>query len=213
MPHPLNERIPLTPQSLPLCPELQLWLLDPRTDLDADHRSIAGDETPYWAFCWASGQALARFLLDHPDRVDGKHVLDFGSGSGVAAIAAARAGASGVTACDTDAGARLAIQRNAELNHVTLEITKCVDRNHWEVVLASDVCYEPGIGDWLASLASSGHHVLVSDPGRPGLPRRDLVLLAEYSVRTQPDLDEPTPSTRVYEFERSRGIQGDTADD
>src|SRR5690349_14600661 len=112
----------LTPRSLPLCPELRLWLLGDDVDLSTRVSELFSIETaPYWAFCWGSGQALARFVLDHPHHVRGRVVADFGSGSGVCAIAAAKAGAHTVFAVDTDPLALRAVIENARLNGVEVE--------------------------------------------------------------------------------------------
>jgi predicted nicotinamide N-methyase len=123
--------------------------------------AVLGLPPPYWAFAWAGGQALARYILDHPETVAGKCVLDFGSGSGMAAIAAAMAGAAHVIAAEIDAFGRTAIALNAEANDVTLEIggDDLVGRIDptWRVVIAGDVCYEqPMAGQveaWLKTLA------------------------------------------------------------
>ena len=103
----------------PLCPEIALWLIDGQVDLEAECRGLhEGESPPYWAFCWGSGQALARWLLDHPDEVRGRRVVDFGSGSGVAGIAAAMAGAREVVAVDVDPAARAAVlAEGADLDH------------------------------------------------------------------------------------------------
>jgi len=116
----------LQPATLPGLPELQLWLLDP-ANLD---RAFSSDETrrlleqpPYWGFCWGSGLALARWILDHPEQVRGKRVLDFGSGSGVVALACSAAGAACSIACDLDQAAQLACTMNAQINNLPLELS------------------------------------------------------------------------------------------
>ena len=111
----------LAVQSPPLVPELALWLVAGHVDLNARCQELLdGGYAPYWAFCWASGQALARYVLDQPELVRGKRVVDFGAGSGVAAIAARKAGAASVVAVDTDARARQFAALNAALNGETL---------------------------------------------------------------------------------------------
>jgi predicted nicotinamide N-methyase len=182
--------------SPPLCPEITLRLLRPDAPLwHASDKHLFDDAglRPYWAFCWASGQALARYLLDHPDLVRGRRVVDFGSGSGVAAIAAAMAGAAAVVATEIDPLALRAIAVNAGLNHVAVtasgENLLDTDIRPWDVLLASDVCYWSTNSDWLGSLREEGKLVLVADPGRPGFPRSQFEELARYAVRTVPEIE------------------------
>lgn len=142
LPHGELKRTPL-----PLIPDLTLWLINPvvmDARLSEETISAVFEEPAYWSFCWASGQALARYLLDNPALVAGKTVLDFGCGSGVAAIASARAGASRVIACDLDAYARDATLANAQLNGVQLELLDdlfALDEPA-DVLLAADVLYD-----------------------------------------------------------------------
>jgi predicted nicotinamide N-methyase len=188
----------LRTRELPLCPELQLWLLHDGIDLNAraDELLRAGP-APYWAFCWGAGQALARYLLDHPELVRGQKVVDFGAGSAVAGIAAARAGAAVVTAVDMDPVALQMARHNAELNGVTLELALRVPHD-WDVMLASDVLYETGNEAWLARAAEGGKQVLLSDPLRHGTPRPELEVIAEYAVRTVPDVDYPIQRALIH---------------
>ncbi|MBL8587927.1 MAG: methyltransferase [Methylobacteriaceae bacterium] len=144
---------------------------------------------PFWAFAWAGGQALARYVLDHPQLVAGRRVLDFASGSGLVAIAAAKAGAAHVEACDIDVFARDAIALNAAANDVRIEVIDGdlvgADRG-WDVALAGDVSYErdmaQAVTDWLDALRRRGASVLIGDPGRSYLARDRLVQIAEYQV-------------------------------
>lgn len=144
---------------------------------------------PFWAFAWAGGQGLARYLLDHPESVRGMRVLDFASGSGLVAIAAAKAGAASVEAVEIDAFAEVAIGLNAEANDVTLQIRLAdvigLDEG-WDVVLAGDVCYEQGMAGrvigWLEALQARGAKVLIGDPGRSYLPKARLEEMATYMV-------------------------------
>jgi predicted nicotinamide N-methyase len=153
---------------------------------------------PFWAFAWAGGQALARYLLDHPKQVAGRCVLDFGSGSGLVAIAAAKAGAAQVLAAEIDHFAAAAIAANAALNEVavsviTADVIDATDA-HWEVVTAGDVCYEQPMADrvtaWLRLLARHGNLVLLGDPGRAYLPADRLRERARYPVPTSRDLED-----------------------
>jgi predicted nicotinamide N-methyase len=195
---------PLAARSLPLCPELRLWLL--RDDIDLNARAdelLHAGPAPYWAFCWGAGQALARYLLDHPALVAGKHVVDFGAGSAIAGIAAACCGAARVTAVDIDPVALRAARANARLNRVALEVALEVPE-HWDVLLASDVLYETGNEHWLRTAADSGREVLVSDPLRHGTPRPGLEVVHEYEVRTLPDVDYPVQRALIHRLARSR---------
>ena len=144
---------------------------------------------PFWALAWSGGQALARYVLDHPEAVRAKRVLDFAAGSGVAAIAAARAGAARVIAADIDEFAAIAISLNAELNDVEIEVSSedLVDSDDgWDVILAGDFCYERPFAEnavsWLRTIASRGAVVLLGDPGRDYLPACGLSPCVTYSV-------------------------------
>ena len=186
-------------RTLPLCPELRLWLLHDGVDLNARADELLhGGPAPYWAFCWGAGQALARYVLDRPQLVRGQRVVDFGAGSAVAAIAAARAGAARVTAVDLDPVALEMAGHNAVLNGVSLQLSASVPDDDWDLLLASDVLYETGNEGWLARAAASGKQVLVSDPLHHGTPRPDLEVVAEYTVRTLPDVDYPSQRALIH---------------
>lgn len=186
--------------SPPLVPELRLHLATDITPIwQATEETLArsGLPPPFWAFAWAGGQALARYLLDHPHEVAGRFVLDFGAGSGLVAIAAAKAGAARVLAADVDHFAAAAIAANAALNQVKVEATTAdligAADPRWEVVTAADVCYErPMAGRitaWLRTLAQSGCLVLLGDPGRAYLPTTCLQERARYVVPTSRELE------------------------
>lgn len=193
----------------PLCPELPLHLA---ADLDAlwseQERLVGrpGLAAPFWGVAWPGGQALARYLLDHPDAVAGRSVLDLGSGSGLVAIAAARAGARLVEAADIDAFARDAIAANARLNHVAVEILgedPIGAPSRWEVVLAADLWYERflavRLAGWLRELAAGGTRVLLGDRGRAFFPRAGLAELQRYQVATQAFERDAVTETAVWE--------------
>jgi predicted nicotinamide N-methyase len=193
----------LAVRELPLCPELRLWLL--RDDIDLNARAqdlLDGGPAPYWAFCWGAGQALSRYILDHPTLVAGKRVVDFGAGSAVAGIAAALAGAAQVVAVDIDPLALRMAQANARLNGVKLDVAPQVGEP-WDVLLASDVLYETGNEHWLRTAADSGRQVLLSDPLRHGTPRPGLQVVAEYVVRTLPDVDYPIQRALIHRLRSS----------
>jgi predicted nicotinamide N-methyase len=189
---------PLTARRPPLCPEIELWLVDGDVDLESDCRHL--DECqppPYWAFCWASGQALARYLLDRPADVRNRRVVDFGSGCGVAAIAAALAGADEVVAVDLDPAAREAVVENALRNGVRVAVSSEIPAE-WDVLLAADVLYEGPNLERLMALRAAGRCVLVSDPGRASSPALPVAPVARYAARTLPDVDSPLRSAAVY---------------
>jgi predicted nicotinamide N-methyase len=185
----------------PLVPEIGLYLATEMTPI-----WLATEETlargavppPFWAFAWAGGQALARYLLDNPEVVAGKEVLDIGSGSGIVAIAAAKAGASRVVAAEIDHFAAAAIGLNAGLNGVTVRVDTrdLLDRGPagWGVALAGDICYEEPMSSramtLLRRMAARGRLALLGDPGRAYLPRSGLVELARYEVPTTRELED-----------------------
>ena len=193
----------------PLVPEIKLHLATEVVALwrkTEEELEAEGVPPPYWAFAWAGGQALARYVLDHPDVVRGKAVLDFGSGSGLVAIAAMRAGAKNVLAADVDAFALAAIELNASANEVTVVSTgeDIIGRNStWQTILIGDMCYERPLAqrllDWLSSCRSAGATVLLGDPGRSYFPRDGIERLATYRVRTTRELeDREIRETGVY---------------
>jgi len=195
----------------PLVPEIALHLASEITPIwQATEAWLAEQniEPPFWAFAWPGGQALARAVLDDPKLVAGKRVLDFAAGSGLAGIAAAKAGAAWVEAVDIDAFALAAIGLNAAANGVTIAATQedLVGRDGgWDVVLAGDVCYErdmaEAVSDWLAGLTQRGATVLIGDPGRSYLPRGRLESLATYQIATTRDLeDADVKRTSVWRF-------------
>jgi predicted nicotinamide N-methyase len=159
-------------------------------------------EPPYWAYAWAGGLALARHLAAHPDRARGLDVLDFGSGSGLVAIAAARAGAKRVMAVEDDPIGRAAIRLNAGANGVEVEVASPRRCPEVDLVLAGDVFYDQATAvrslAFLSAAALRGARVLIGDPYRPNLPRHGLRRIAEYSVRDFGGVEGPAG---VFEFE------------
>jgi predicted nicotinamide N-methyase len=186
---------------VPHAPELRLHLADEAVDLwhrTEEELETLGLPPPYWAFAWAGGQALARHLLDHPQIVQGHTVLDFGSGSGIVAIAAMKAGATRAVAVEIDGFAQVAIGLNAALNDVVLEVdgrdVLQGDGDGHAVILAGDMCYERPLAErvttWLQRCAARGAHVLLGDPGRSYLPKDRLRKLATYTVPTTRALED-----------------------
>ncbi|HAD25747.1 MAG TPA: nicotinamide N-methylase [Alphaproteobacteria bacterium] len=185
----------------PLVPEVSLYVASeflPLWQMTEEEMAQAGLPPPFWAFAWAGGQAMARFLLDHPGYVTGRKVLDFGAGSGLAGIAAAKAGAAHVTASEIDPIAVASIKLNACENDVTIEAVESdlvgVMDADWDVVLAADVCYEgpaaARIVDWLGRLVAAGVTVLMGDPGRTYFPKSGHEKLISYAVKTTRELED-----------------------
>lgn len=192
----------LEPHRLPLVPELELWLINAdfsNAALTAEETARVLDYPAYWAFCWASGQVLARWLLDHPEVVAGKRVLDFGSGSGVAGIAAARAGAAEVIACDIDADALLACSINAERNGVELTLAPDFDAvaEPVDLILAADVLYDRVNLGWLDRFLQRAPAVLVGDSRVRNFDFPGYSSLGMHDAATVPDLDESAEFRRV----------------
>lgn len=184
----------------PLVPEISLYLASeivPIWRKTEEELAAEGIPPPFWAFAWAGGQALARWVLDNPNAVKGKRVLDFATGSGLSAIAAMKAGAKSVLATDIDAFSIVALSLNAEANNVVVEGSSddVIGRDDgWETVIAGDVCYEREMSarvfDWLKALSRRGATVLVGDPGRNYLPKEYMTELAVYDVQTTRELED-----------------------
>ncbi|MCG6122265.1 MAG: methyltransferase [Microvirga sp.] len=198
----------------PHAPEIGLRVADEATELwrsTEEELGAIGLPPPFWAFAWAGGQALARYVLDNPQTVAGKRVLDFASGSGLVGIAAAKAGAARVEAAEIDDFAIAAIRMNAAENGVSLETRRedLIGRDEgWDVVLAGDICYERDtaarVVDWLKAVDARGALVLIGDPGRAYLPR-DLEAVARYEVSVTRSLeDADVKRAAVWRFARPR---------
>jgi predicted nicotinamide N-methyase len=196
---------------VPLVPELALWQATEVTPLwHATAAALEGwDDSPYWAFPWAGGQALARHLLDHPETARGRTVLDFAAGSGLVGVAAARAGAARVLCADVDPFCAAVIPLNAALNGVDLElrIGSPVGEplDGFELLLAGDVFYERALAAeglaWFRSLARRGVRVLAGDPGRAWSPDGGWREVAAYPVPVSPAIEAgPLLRTRVLEI-------------
>jgi predicted nicotinamide N-methyase len=188
-------------QEPPLIPEIRLHLASeivPIWQMTEDELERTGLPPPFWAFAWAGGQALARYVLDNPDLVLGKRVLDFGSGSGLVGIAAKKAGADSVLAADIDPFAAAAINLNAEMNGVSLFITTenliGSRGSAWDIVLIGDLCYERPLSEkieiWIHDLAAQGVQVFLGDPGRTYLPKTGLEKIISYAVETTRELED-----------------------
>jgi predicted nicotinamide N-methyase len=196
----------------PLVPEIRLHLASevlPLWRKTEEELAEVGVPPPYWAFAWAGGQALARYILDHPDIVKDKRVLDFGAGSGLVALAAAKAGAKHVIAADIDPFAIAAIASNAIANSVKIETTiheMIGTSDAFDLILVGDMCYERPLAErlmnWLLGIQAE---VLLGDPGRSYFPKAGLTELATYSVPTTRELeDREIRQTGVWRLDRTK---------
>jgi len=189
--------------------DLQLWLLDAQNmdrAFNQDETRRILDEPPYWSFCWASGLALARHLAAQPDWVRGKRVLDFGAGSGIAAIAAARAGAREVVACDLDPLALEACRANARLNGVTLGYSSdfFAEADRFDLILVADVLYDRANLPLLDQFLSRGREALVADSRVRHFTHPLYRPLGTHESLTLPDLAEPHEFRRVSLYHARR---------
>ena len=186
----------------PLVPEIELYLAHealPIWQKTEEQLGEIGLPPPFWAFAWAGGQALARYILDNPELVAGKYVLDLAAGSGLVGIAAMKSGAKKVLASDIDTFSLCAIKLNSNLNRVKLERVEndLLDggTRPVSVVLVGDMFYEKDLArrciKWLRRCQNDHESdVLIGDPGRSYLPKDQLLKVAEYSVPVSRDLED-----------------------
>jgi predicted nicotinamide N-methyase len=200
-----------SPMAPPHVPEIRLHLADEAHELwlkTEEELAEIGLPPPFWAFAWAGGQGLARYVLDHPDIVAGKCVLDFATGSGLVAIAAKLAGAAKVVAADIDPWTETAVWLNAELNKADIDFigADLIGRNvEADILLAGDVFYDAGfaaaIVPWFKMLSRQGIAIVVGDPGRSYLPKGNLEFCAVYEVPVTRALeDSEVKKTTVWRF-------------
>jgi predicted nicotinamide N-methyase len=195
---------------VPHAPELGLYVADEITPIwrmTEEALGVAGLNPPFWAFAWAGGQAIARYLLDHPEQAAGRRVLDLACGSGLCAIAAMKAGAASALGVDIEPLCAAAVALNAQANGVIVDtlIEDVLDRPapRIDLILAGDICYEKPMAErmlaWLKAAHTAGSRVLIGDPGRAYFPRKGLDLLADYQVPTTRELeDAEIKRTRVW---------------
>ena len=192
---------------LPLCQEISLALFDPAVlhgPIPHEEAQAIVAEPAYWSFCWASGQVLASYILKNPKSVQGKRVVDIGSGSGVVAIAAALAGAKDVFACDIDDEALNAVLVNAEHNKVRVECIKDLDEvDDIDLLTAADVLYDRDNHNLLDQWCETSKEVLLADSRMKILPSDKFELLETHEARTWPDLNEfeEFNQVRIYGLE------------
>lgn len=184
------------------CPSLPLYLFDPQVlegPLTHEEAQAVVAEPAYWSFCWASGQVLAQWILDHPEQVRGRRVLDFGSGSGIVAVAAAKAGAAEAIACDLDPDALAAADANAALSGV--RITLCDDwfrrPDELDLVTAADVLYDRENRPFLQMFREAANGVLLADSRVKDLVEPGYEVLDMVAATTWPDLNEFEEFNRV----------------
>jgi predicted nicotinamide N-methyase len=202
-------------QSPPHVPEIKLHLADEAHELwhrTEDELQASGLEPPFWAFAWAGGQGLARHVLDHPDCVKSKTVLDFATGSGLVAVAAHMSGAARVLAADIDPFSADAVSLNAGLNDCSLEhmANNLVGQDQgWDVILAGDVFYDRALAElllpWFNALSARGADILIGDPGRAYLPKDRLAKLSEHQVQVTRALeDQDVRMTTVWRLKTAQ---------
>ncbi|WP_283789316.1 class I SAM-dependent methyltransferase [Bermanella sp. WJH001] len=183
-------------QALPQCPDISLYLVDPVTmnrAFDLDEIRRIWEHTAYWAFCWASGQVLAQHILDHPELVKDKKILDFGSGSGVVAIAAMKAGAKQAIACDIDPDALISCAENAKLNGVSIELSDdlfTIQDNDIDLLIAADVLYDRANLSFLDTFFEYAQEVLLADSRIKDFSHPQYRHIRKQESFTVPDLDE-----------------------
>jgi len=208
----LNQTLPmarLEVVALPDCAPLRLGLINadfPLEPLPAAVMNAVLERPAYWAFCWGSGRALARLLLEEPQRVAGKRVVDLGSGSGVVAIAAARAGARSVTACDSDPDALAATRCNAAVNRVEIQTVADLGQlqSDYDLLLMADVLYDRSNLPLLDAAARLAAEVLVADSRINELPDSRYAKIRTIDARTFPNLGEFDEFRQVHVFHRFR---------
>lgn len=191
--------------------DLALWLIDAQNmdrQFSPDETRRILEEPPYWCFCWASGLALARWLAERPQWVAGKRVLDFGAGSGIAAIAAAKAGAAEVVACDLDPLALAASRANAELNGVQLSYSEDFfgEEDRYDLILVADVLYDRANLPLLDAFLGKGREALVADSRVRDFQHPQYRRLDILDACTWPDLAEPHEFRKVSLYHASRPL-------
>ncbi|OOV87910.1 class I SAM-dependent methyltransferase [Oceanospirillum linum] len=189
--------------TLPGVDKIRLWLVDPEPvdrAFSSDEMIAILEHAPYWGFCWGSGLALARFILENPAEVVGKRVIDFGAGSGVVAVAAAMAGAE-VIACDIDPVSQLACKENARLNKVSFQVAAdllALPEMGADLLIAADVLYDRDNLPWLDTFFRFAPEVWVADSRVRNFSHSSYQLVDTFNANTVPEMGEP------YEFSSIR---------
>jgi predicted nicotinamide N-methyase len=218
--HPgLTERIrrvlksgKITATRLPLTPGIRLYLLNenyPQHNLTRDETQALMSEPPFWSFCWSSGQVLAQWVMERKELVEGRCVLDFGTGSGVVAVAAARSGARKVLACDIDPVSLEAAEANANLNQVEIEVSgdfESASKGGVEVILAADVLYDAEIFPLVKRFPDLASDVILADSRVRNLILDPYRKIGHGVALTWPDLHEPEEYRQVSIYGTSRRL-------
>ncbi|MBL4797784.1 MAG: methyltransferase [Oleispira sp.] len=199
----------ISEQVLPQCPQIKLWLVDPlpmQRPFSQEEILAIQAYPAYWAFCWASGQVLARYILQNPEVVKDKRVMDFGAGSGIVAIAAIMAGAKQVIACDIDPDALLSCQENAKLNQVEFELHGDLFEFDQEIdlLIAADVLYDKANLPLLDVFLKKAPEVLVADSRVKNFDFPPYQAIGQIDSFTVPDLDELDEFRLVNLYKASR---------
>lgn len=199
----------ISAQALPQCPEIKLWLVDPipmQRPFSQDEILAIQAYPAYWAFCWASGQVLARHILDNPELVRNKRIMDFGAGSGIVAIACIMAGAKQVIACDIDPDALLSCVENAKLNQVEFELHGDLFQFDQEIdlLIAADVLYDKANLPLLDVFLEKAPDVLVADSRVKNFHFPPYQAIGQVDSFTVPDLDELDEFRLVNLYKASR---------
>jgi predicted nicotinamide N-methyase len=195
---------------LPLTPEIWLYLLNedyPQHNLTREETQALMNEPPFWSFCWSSGQVLARWIMEYKELIKGRHVLDFGAGSGIVAIAAALSGAGKVLACDIDPVSLEAVKANAALNHVEIEVSGDFENacaNGFDVILAADVLYDVEIFPFVKRFPDLASEVILADSRVRDLTLEPYRKIGQGVAVTCPDLHEPEEYRQVRIYRTSR---------
>ena len=197
---------------LPLTPEIWLYLLNedyPQHNLTREETQALMKEPPFWSFCWSSGQVLARWIMECKELIKGRHVLDFGAGSGIVAVAAALSGAGKVLACDIDPVSLEAVKANAVLNHVDIEVSGDFERvcaNGFDVILAADVLYDVEIFPFVKRFPDLASEVILADSRVRDLTLEPYRKIGQGVAVTCPDLHEPEEYRQVSIYATSRKL-------
>lgn len=202
----------ITETHLPLTPEIKLYLLDkdyPQHNLSREETLALMNEPPFWSFCWSSGQVLAKWVVERKELVEGLRVLDFGTGSGIVAVAAARSGAREVLACDIDPVSLEAVKANAELNHVNISVSKNFESaavEEFDIILAADVLYDADIFPFVKRFPELAADVILADSRVRDLTLEPYRKIGQGQAVTRPDLQEPEEYRQVSIYRAIRKV-------
>lgn len=204
---------------MPLTPKIKLFLLNqdyPQHELSREQMQALMNEPPFWSFAWSSGQVLAQWIMERRELVEGRSVIDFGTGSGIVAIAAALSGAAAVTACDIDPLSLEAVKANAELNHVEIAVSGDFEKaagEEFEVILAADVLYDAEILPLVKRFPELASEVILADSRVRDLVLPPYLKIGQGLAVTCPDLQEPEEFRHVSIYEAGRRFSASLQED